>query len=324
MLWSLVKIILFVCAVAALAVGAGWLMEVDGGIRVAFTNVEFTLGPLQATIAAILLVIAVWIALKLLGLLIAFVRFLNGDETAITRYFSRNRERRGYRALSDAMLALASGEGQLAMNKAQRAERALHRPELTNLIVAQAAEMIGDKRKAEGVYKSLLADDSTRFVGVRGLMKQRLESGDTETALKLAEKAFALKPKHGETQDVLLRLQAQKEDWKGARKTLGAKLKSGTLPRDVHKRRDAVLALSEARSIIDEGKTIEAREAAIEANRLSPTWCPLLRLPPANTRPISRTDTRPASSRRLGKSRPTLIWPPPSRASSPRKRRHNG
>jgi HemY protein len=117
-------------------------------------------------------------------------------------------------------------------------------------------------------------NEQTRFVGVRGIMKQKLAEGDTETALKLAEKAFALKPKHAETGDVLLQLQAEKEDWAGARKTLSTKLKNGQLPRDVHKRRDAVLALSEAREIIDHGSDIEAREAAIVANRLSPDLIP--------------------------------------------------
>jgi HemY protein len=92
--------------------------------------------------------------------------------------------------------------------------------------------------------------------------------------LKLAKTAFALKPRHGEVQDALLRLQAQTADWKGARETLNAKLKYGSLPRDLHKRRDAVLALSEARDVLDEGKDIEAREAAIEANRLSPDLVP--------------------------------------------------
>ena len=84
-------------------------------------------------------------------------------------------------------------------------------------------------------------------------MKQRLSEGDTDTALKLAEKAFALKPKHVETQDVLLKLQAGQEDWSGARQTLNAKLKYGALPRDVHRRRDAVLALSEARDVMADG-----------------------------------------------------------------------
>jgi HemY protein len=108
---------------------------------------------------------------------------------------------------------------------------------------------------------------ATRFVGIRGLMHQRLAAGDEETALKLAQKAFDLKPKHEETQDILLRLQAEHGDWKGARATLGAKLRHGGLPRDVFRRRDAVLALSEAKGVFEDGASIEAREAAIEANK---------------------------------------------------------
>jgi len=274
MLWSLLKITLFVVIVAALALGAGVLMETEGGIRVAVGTMEFTLGPLQSIIGLLLLVLAVWIVLRLLGLLVATFRFLNGDETAITRWLNRNRERQGFEAMAEGMMALASGEGRLAMTKAARAERYLKRPDLTNLLTAQAAEMAGDTAKATETYKRLLQDDRTRFVGVRGLMKQKLAEGDSETAMLLAQKAFALKPRHIETQDTLLRLQADKGDWSGARKTLAAKLKHGALPRDVHRRRDAVLALSEAKDVIDEDSSIEMREAAIEANRLSPDLIP--------------------------------------------------
>ncbi|MCK0170984.1 heme biosynthesis protein HemY [Aliiroseovarius sp. S1123] len=274
MLWSLIKIVLFIAAIALLTVGAGILMETEGGVRIAVGGTEFNMEPLQAVIAGVLLVIAIWLALIVFGLLVAFVRFVNGDETAISRYFDRSRERKGYEALAEGMMAIASGESSTAMSKAARAEKYLRRPELTNLLTAQAAEMSGDKRKAAQVYKRLLKDERTQFVGVRGIMKQKLEEGDTETAMKLAEKAFALKPRHTETQDVLLGLQAQNNDWAGARKTLGAKLKYGALPRDVHKRRDAVLALSEAKGVMKEGNPIEARVAAIEANRLSPDLVP--------------------------------------------------
>jgi len=274
MLWSLIKIILFITAIVALTLGAAYLTETDGGIRIAVANTEFNLAPLPGVIAFLLLVVAIWIGLKLLSLLVAVVRFLNGDETAISRYFDRNRERRGFEALSDGLMALASGEGRVAMAKAAKAEKYLNRPELTNLITAQAAEMSGDKKKATEVYKRLLQDDRTRFVGVRGIMKQKLDVGDAKTAMKLAERAFALKPKHTETGDILLRLQAEQEDWRGARNTLNEKMRHGSLPRDVHKRRDAVLALSEARDIFHEGSTVKAREAAIEANRLSPDLIP--------------------------------------------------
>ena len=274
MLVSLFKIVLFIAVVAGLTFGVIYLSEAEGSLRIAFAGTEFTLDPLQAAIALALLVLAIWVVLKLLGLLVAVWRFINGDETAISRYFDRNRERKGYEALADGMTALASGEGRVAMAKAARAEKFLRRPELTNLITAQAAEAIGDKHKAAEVYKRLLQDDRTRFVGIRGLMKQKLDEGDTDTAMKLAERAFALKPRHGEIGDVLLRLQAEHEDWRGARKTLAVKKQTGQLPRDVHKRRDAVLALSQARDVFRQGSSIEAREAAIEANKLSPDLIP--------------------------------------------------
>ena len=274
MLWSLTKVILFVALIAGLALGAGYLMEADGGIRMAVGAIELSLGPLQTAIALALLVLAIWLLLKLGSLLVATLRFLNGDETAISRWFDRNRERKGYQALADGLVALASGDGREAMGKAARAERYLRRPALTDLVTAQAAELAGDKRRAETAYRRLLGHDATRFVGIRGIMKQRLAAGDTETAMKLAEKAFALKPRHSETQDILLGLQAERSDWKGARRTLGAKLSTGTLPRDIFRRRDAVLALSEAKALMADGSSTDAEVHAIEANRLSPDLIP--------------------------------------------------
>ncbi len=274
MLWSLAKVILFVTLIAVLALGVGVLAETGGTMRVIVAGWEFSLGPVQAVVLGGILIVVVWLTLKLLGLFGAVVRFLNGDETAISRYFDRNRERKGYKALSEGMMALASGEPKLALSRAQTAERLLGKPEITTLLVAQAAEAAGDGKRATAAYKTLLADEGTRFVGVRGLLHQKLAEGDRELALKLAEKAFHLRPKHAETQDILLKLQSDAGDWSGARATLGAKLKAGTLPKDVFRRRDAVLALQQARVVIDDNASIEAREAAIEANRLSPDLIP--------------------------------------------------
>jgi len=274
MLWSLIKILAFILVVTGLTYGGTQLLNVEGGATISIGGAEATLSVLQLVFAFLAFVVLVWIGLALAKLLIASFRFLNGDETAISRYFDRNRERKGYEALSEGMMALASGEGHLAMAKASRAERYLGKPQLTNLLTAQAAELAGDKRKADATYRKLLEDDATRFVGVRGLLKQKLDDGETDTAIKLAEKAFALKPKHNETQDVLLKLQAETEDWQGARKTLNAKLKAGGLPRDVHRRRDAVLAYSEAKDLQIEGDEAKSHEMAIEANRMSPDLIP--------------------------------------------------
>jgi HemY protein len=278
MLTSLFKIVLFLMIVVAIAFGATYLMDgentIIGDLMITLGGIEYTLSAIEAVIVLTLLVIMIWIGLKLMSLLVATLRFINGDDTAISRYFNRSRERRGYRALSEGMMALASGDADAAMTKAGQAERYLQQPTLTNLLAAQAAEMSGNTTRAEQIYKELIKDPQTRFVGVRGIMKQRLATGDTDVALKLAQKAFELKPKHDEVQDVLLQLQAKSHDWQGARKTLGVKLKQGKIPRDVHKRREAVLALSQAAEVIDEENSIEKRETAIEANRLSPDLVP--------------------------------------------------
>ena len=274
MLWSLIKILSFVALVTAVTFGAEMLMEAQGGVTIQYVGLELSFGPLQAAILVVVLIVILWLFLKIIGLLIALLRFTNGDETALSRYFDRNRERRGFEALSDGLMALASGDAREAMTKAKKADRLLNRPDLTNLVVAQAAVANGDAVTAQATFKKLLQDPKTRFVGVYGLLQQNLQAGETDIALKLAEHAFALKPKHAEIQDALLKLQANQEDWQGVRTTLNAKLKHGTLPRDVHKRRDGVFALSQARELRAEGKLEEAHRLAVEANRISPVLVP--------------------------------------------------
>ena len=274
MIWSFIKVVLFVAIVAGLTLGAGDLAETGSGVRISVVNMEFSLGPVQMVVAVLVALLVLWLVMKLAGLIVATLRFLNGDETALSRYFDRNRERKGFQALADGLMAIASGEGKVALAQAAKAERYLGRPELTNLIAAQAAEVAGDSKRATEVYKRLLAGDRTRFVGVRGLLRQKLAEGDTETALKLAEKAYALKPRHQDVQDTLLKLQAEKGDWKGARQVLGTKHRQGLLPRDVFRRRDAVLALQEAKEVFSDDAPIEVREAAIVANKQSPDLIP--------------------------------------------------
>ena len=274
MLGTLLKILLFVAVVSALAFGASLALDTGNGLRLAIGGWEFTLGPLQALIGIAVLLLALWLVLKVLGLLFALFRFLNGDETAISRYFDQNRQRRGYDALNQSLIALASGESRLALTSALKAEKLLDRPEVTSLLVAQAAEAAGETSRASDAWKSLLAHDDTRFVAIRGLLRQKLAEGDTDTALKLAEKAFGLRPRHAETQDILLKLQSGSADWTGARATLNAQARSGALPRDVWKRRDAILALQEAKGVLDDTAPPEAREAAIAANKASPDLIP--------------------------------------------------
>lgn len=274
MLKSLLKIAVFFAVVLAIAWGATYISKNGEPLMFTYAGQEYFLSPVRAIVAFLILAVLAWLAFKLLGLLWAFIRFVSGDETAINRYFARSRQRKGYEALGEGMLAVASGEGKLAMTKAAQAEKYLDRPHVTNLLAAQAAEVAGDSAQAGTIYRKLLADDRTRFVGIRGLMKQKLDEGDNTAALALAQKAYALKPRHAEIQNTLLDLQTKEHDWKGARATLKDKKAQGELPKDVALRRDAVLALQEAKDVLAHENSISAREAAISAAKASPDLIP--------------------------------------------------
>ncbi len=274
MLWTLIKILLFVAVVIGLAFGFGQLMDSTQTVELRIFDLEFVLSPLMALGVLAALLVALWIVLKVIGLIFAVLRFMNGDETAIRRYFTRNREKRGLDALLGALIAQAEGDGKAAIVRAEKAHKLLNRPVLTNLLVAQAAEQKGNQALAEERYKALLTDNRSRFLAVQGLMRTKMGQGDKDKARALAQKALDMEPAHEPTQDLLLSMQTEAEDWTGARKTLMLKKSAGHLPRDVWRRRDAILALQAADALAASGDMHRARETAIEANRLSPDLIP--------------------------------------------------
>lgn len=247
------------------------MVDTGGAVTIAFGGSELSVTPMIALIILVAAFVAMMILLKLAGLLMAVLHFVNGDNTALSRYFDRNREKRGYDALGESIIALASGDGKQALNKAARAEKLLDRPEVTQLLTAQAAQMSGDKTKAKEHFKALLSHESTRFVGVKGLMQQKLDEGDTDTALKLAQKAFAINPRHDPTLETLFALQSDKKDWEGAKKTLQARIHTQALPKDVGRRRDAVLMLASA---VQNSDDTDSGQSAIDANRIAPGLIP--------------------------------------------------
>lgn len=274
MIWLLVRAGLFVALAAAVAYGIGVLLDTPGGIDIVWDGRAYSFDPLTFVALFLAAVLALWILWKLVGLALAVIRFLTGDETAVSRFFGRSRTRRGLEALEGGMIAMAEGDPRRALARAERAGKLLDRPELAELLAAQAARAAGQEDRAEVYFKALARTKRTQAIGVRGLLDQAMERGETEKARRLAERAFALRPRDAGVMTRLFDLQTGAEDWTAARRTLAAEVRAGALPREVGARRDAVLALAEAAAAEASGDMARAREAALEANRRSPALAP--------------------------------------------------
>ena len=177
MLWSVLKIAGLHRHGRRARLRREWILETPGEVRIAFGSREFFVSPIGFVIGA-------------RG---ARAPRAGGPEAdRLPRWrcalpagrrdrdqplLLRNRERRGFDALSDGMVALASGDSAARDARRRRKPRSCcSRPDVTRLLTAQAAEINGDRARRSRHYKAMLADDRTRFVGVQGLMRQKLDA----------------------------------------------------------------------------------------------------------------------------------------------------
>lgn len=275
MVWLILRVLLFVAVVAVIAVGAGVLVDTTGFVSINLAGADYpplTLVEFAGLVAATM--VALFLLYKLAGLTVAALRFVLGDETALSRFWSRAKERRGLEALSRGMVALAEGDHDAAAVAARKATRLLGSMPLTDLLNAQLAEARGDIQQAKRHYRALAKEPSTAMLGVKGLLAQAVKAGETERAMKLAEHAASIRPKDASVQQTLFDLQVRQSNWEGALRTLQALAKGKSLPRDVVARREAVLDLEIARGAKSAGDSRKAREAADAAVRAAPGLSP--------------------------------------------------
>lgn len=268
MLRALIKIVGFVIIIAAATLGIARIKQSGETIDILAFGYQISLGPVQILLLSAVLALALWLGLKLIGLAISLWHFINGDETALSRYFAGRRERKGLQALTNTLMAMTAGDGKKAMAEANRSAQLLNAPRLTALLQAQAAVVAQDSNAAAIAFEALIDDPQTRFAGITGAMRQRLALDDRRAALKLAEHGAKLQPKNDAILKQLFALQTQSGDWAGATETLALQLKAGHIPRDLHRRRSAVLLMAKSKSNGDDNASM------IEANRLSPDLIP--------------------------------------------------
>ena len=181
---------LLICLYIALAVAAAiWLANHPGTVTMEWFGWRIERAPVGILILAVLVLVVI------AALVYRFWRFLYRSPRAISHHFAENKRHRGYRALSQGMVAVAAGDAVEAARLARRADGLLRDPPLTLLLSAQAAQLNGDERAARRYFETMLESPDTKFLGLRGLVMQAIKEGDETQALAYLRQARALKPK---------------------------------------------------------------------------------------------------------------------------------
>lgn len=217
-IWFLLK----VSAVTALAV---WLVQSPGHVEIVWR------GYLIETTASVLVIALALIILLWTGLYRVWRAFVTVP-LAFRRYRVAADREKGYRAVTEGLVAVAAGDAQAAEKAARRAEQMIPGTPLTRLLTAQTALLNGNAPKARREFANLLEDDSAAFFGVRGLLNETLAEGDYREALTLARRADQLQPKRVWVLRTLFDLETRNRDWVKAEKTLRRAEKLGIYSRD--------------------------------------------------------------------------------------------
>ena len=192
----------------------------------------------------------------------------------IGRKLKANREKRGYQALTQGMVAVAAGDAGEAQRWARKANELLDAPPLTMLLSAQAAQLDGDHQAAKRYFTAMLERDETRFLGLRGLITQALRDGDEQAALEYVRSAHTLRPKTPWVLETLFDLSEQAGDLEGAERAAREAAQSKTLPAPEAKRKHAVVLLERAHKIRQAGDPSQTLKLVKQAHKAAPDLVP--------------------------------------------------
>lgn len=260
-------LLLYLLLIAPLAYGAIWLADHPGDVTIDAFGYR-----LQSSLAV--LASALLIGLFLFSTLILVLRAL----LALPRRFSArsrlNKQDQGISALSSAMASLAMADYAAARKHIARAEAILgkHAP-APLLLSAQLARASGDDIAAQN-FQAMLAHDSTRRVGLRGLIEHKLQHQDLTEALKLAREAWSLKTSDRfmtlRLFDILMRL----AQWNEAAELLKQGRRKHALSRSECRRYDAIIHYERALAAMGRGETERALGLAQLAEKEDNSFIP--------------------------------------------------
>ena len=188
--------------------------------------------------------------------------------------YKQSRQERGYRALTQGMVAVAAGDANEARRQAKRAEALSDAPPLTMLLAAQAAQLQGEEEAATAYFRDMLKTEETAFLGLRGLLIQAQKSGNNDEALKLAARAHRLKPKTSWVLNTMYDLHTSRQNWVEASRALDGLVKIGIVKRKVANRRKAAMELIKIADAKARGDEHARLAGSRVANKLSRDWVP--------------------------------------------------
>jgi len=262
----MIRIVVFLLAIALAAAGAAWVAEQTGDVTLTWGawRVQTSL-PVFALVLGIAVVAGMLVWSILSGALHAPGR--------IQRVRRERRHARGRHAITHGLLAIGHGDSAAARQHADVARRLAAGDPLALLLHAQSAQLDGDREGANAAFRAMAEREDTRLLGLRGLFIEAQRADDAVAAVMIADEALKIAPSSTWASQAVLGFRCSKGDWNGALAILGNNLDAGLIDKTTYRRHRGVLLTARALEL----ETLDrdtSRESVMEAIKLAPTLVP--------------------------------------------------
>jgi len=261
-------IFFFVFMGLAIALGL-WLDANPGEVTIYWPAIGYIVTtPVWAVLAVMTALVVVT------ALLYHWYRGLVHISSTIARSLRHKREVRGYRALTQGLVAVAAGDAEMATRMARDAERLLDNPPLTQLLSAQTAQLAGDDKAAEAYFKMLMKHRETAFLGARGLLMNAIKRRDFPQALMLARLAHQYERRSKWVLRSLIELEARAANWTDVETHVRTAISLNALPGADAKALLAGAMVEHARHSSAHGRNEDAIALLKQARGVRPDFAP--------------------------------------------------
>ncbi len=265
----MIGIIRFVLQIAVLAAIALWLADRPGTAQIVWRD---TVIETSAAFLA-LCVVALAFAMHLLFRVWHFLR----HGPALWRLNRKiSKMQLGQDQLARGLVAIAAGNSVEAGRLAVASRKNVGNGIASQWLQAQAAQLAGDRRAAQEIFRALASNDESAILGYRGLITEARRDGNWDEVDRLVGELYARKPATPWLSLMRMESAARRRQWDDAEKALTHAVSAKLLDSESGRRTRAALRIAASRSAAISGDKDAALVAAEQASKQAPDWLPAI------------------------------------------------
>ena len=182
----------------------------------------------------------------------------------------------GQQQFTQGLVALAAGNASEAGRLAIAARKNMDHGIAAQWLQAQAAQLAGDRRAAQEIFRALAANEDSCVLGYRGLITEARRKGKWEDVDRLLNDLHRLKPGTPWLSVIRMESAARRRQWSEAESALSQAVAARLLDSTSGRRTRSALRIAVSRNAVQEDMKDAALQAAEQAVKYTPDWLPAL------------------------------------------------